>query len=608
MTHRRHLSPLRGWDWTFDSGGAASVTDEGGAIRITPRFDFNSKWLWFALRSDRLAGAAPHFLIAKANRQTNVYAGECLAFWSQGLDTDTWHPFDNQSVGASDIEFYNNAPFPSGRVYVAGLPLYPFSRIERKAREWLKDARVSVVSVGQATPRIATGGRVSPGAPFLGLKATNASGYTKNNMVLSAFNHPNETTGAWQLEGFMSWLLGGSVQAEFLLDWFDVYIYPCLNPQGVIGGYFRSFPQDTTKDHNRIWDTTGSYECIDAIKTAFTANHADIEVGIDFHGSYAAGAHYMDSEDHTATLYAAFLAKMVALDATYSYLDETITTSLGYLLQHSLSAELGFFSECVAQTALTMPTSWKTNGQYVGQSLAAMHADGRWTNGPGVGCRDMNGLTDRVDWANVANLNGSALTISAWVKVDAVEHNSYLMTQHDASDTNLGIVFNMPGNTALTFIRRGAGNYTWNAINLPNFTSPSTWFHILVTSDGGLLSSSVAFYLNGTSKTVSFANSSGAETAHTGSWSLGGRIYDDTRNLDGKIAQVGVWSRVLNSTEIANLAAGQAPDLAAASSLLFYFKGNTSSLANSVAGGANGTADGTSQVTGVGNGPSIIYG
>jgi hypothetical protein len=134
-----------------------------------------------------------------------------------------------------------------------------------------------------------------------------------------------------------------------------------------------------------------------------------------------------------------------------------------------------------------------------------------------------------------------------------------------------------------------------------------TWIHVLATGNGELLSGSVAIYKNGSPVTISFTNGSGSETAHTGKWSLGGRIYSDTRNLNGKIAQVGVWSRVLNGTEIANLAAGQAPDLAAASDLEFYFKGNTSSLADEITS-TTGVADGTAQVTGAGNGPSIVYG
>jgi hypothetical protein len=135
------------------------------------------------------------------------------------------------------------------------------------------------------------------------------------------------------------------------------------------------------------------------------------------------------------------------------------------------------------------------------------------------------------------------------------------------------------------------------------------WHHVLVTHDGTDNDyTKIHHYRDGTeiSDNVDATNGS-AVVSPAGSYSIGGRIYDDARNFDGMIAQVGVWNRVLTSTEIANLAAGYAPDLAAASGLQFYFKGNTSSLV-AVPPTSTGTADGTTQVTGVGNGPSIIYG
>jgi hypothetical protein len=132
--------------------------------------------------------------------------------------------------------------------------------------------------------------------------------------------------------------------------------------------------------------------------------------------------------------------------------------------------------------------------------------------------------------------------------------------------------------------------------------------NLLVTSDGVMTDyTHLHMYKNGGEVTyLSGNNGAGAELALVGKWSLMGRVLDDLRNVDGRIAQVGVWNRVLTAGEIANLGAFYAPDLAAPSGLQFYFKGNTSSLVASP--GGTGTADGTSQLTGVGNGPGIIYG
>lgn len=602
----------------FDTGSLSSytVTDYSvPTVRITPKKHWNTNWLWWCVRSKHWAGRIPHFLIAKADRFAAPAANENLAVWATAADTDTWHKFDNQAVGASDIEFYHNTAFPGGFIYVAYLPIYSFSRLQRKLGEWIAaDARITDTPsttnniISLATARDNGDGRIAPVLPFYAFMLTNASGFTKNTMVLASGNHPNETSGRFQLEGAMTWLLGGSAEAEFLLDWFNIYVYPCVNPQGVWGGYFRSCPEDPTLDHNRQWATLGTLECIDAFNAAMLADTGGtVEVGIDFHSSNAASSHYMDNEDHTATLYAAYLAKMQALDATYSFLDETVITMLHYLWRHTFSTQLAIVQEAMCLTSYTMPATWLTEGQNAMKSIAAMHIDGRWTNGPGVGSRDYNGTTDRIDWAAVYNPVGQEITVSAWIYLDVNNVNEYILCIHDAGDTSYGFIVNNAATGQLNVSRRGTTDYAWFTTTGPITTS--LWHHILITSDGGLLSGSVALYVDGVSQAVSFTNGSGAETSHTGSLSTGGRIYNDTRNLNGKIAQVAVWKSVLTPTQIANLAAGQAADLVAPTNLQFYHKANVVSLvATPPAGGSTGVADGTAEVTGVGNGPSIIYG
>lgn len=359
--------------------------------RITPVQHFSSQWLWHAARSFDFGGDTPTFFIAKANRRGAPYAGANLAVWSAAADTDTWNKFVNQSTGATDIEFSNDDPFPAGMIYVSYLPMYPFSRVQRKMGQWAAaDARVTDTAsttnyiISNATARATVDGRTAPALPFYGFKLTNSSGFTKNKMILTAGVHPDETQGMYQLEGAVNWLIGGSAEAELLLNWFEVYVYPCVNPQGVWSGYFRSSPETPDSDNNRIWDTTGTNEAVDAFKTAFTADTGGtIEVGIDFHGaSFTSDPAYMVSEDHTETLYAAFLAEMQTYNASFDYLDETVTTLLHYLLRHTYSARLGIACECMCLAATDFPAAWVANGQYAMQSVSAMLADGDFTNGP----------------------------------------------------------------------------------------------------------------------------------------------------------------------------------------------------------------------------------
>lgn len=337
-------------------------------------------------------GTTPTFLIAKANRRGAPYAGANLAVWSRTADTDAWNKFDNQSTGAVDIEFSDDDPFPAGLIYVSYLPMYPFSRVQRKMDQWSGSRWVGETPsttnfvLGNATVRAVgdSSGRTAPALPFYGLKITGDRIGTKNNMILTAGNHPDEVQGAYQLEGAVEWLLGGSAEAELLRDWYEVYVYPCLNPQGVWGGYFRSSPQTPASDNNRIWNTTGTNEAIDAFKTAMTADTGGaIEVGIDFHGaSFTSDPAYMDAEDHTETLYAAFLTEMQGYNASFDYLDETITESSSYWWRHTLSAKLSMHFESMCLAATDFPAAWKTAGQNAMQSISNMLADELWTNHP----------------------------------------------------------------------------------------------------------------------------------------------------------------------------------------------------------------------------------
>jgi hypothetical protein len=591
----------------FDQGSYASFAETAtpGTYRITPIEHFNNEFLWWAFRSGQFAGKTPHFVVTNTHRRVAPATTERMCVWASAADTATWYDFDNVTVGASDTEFYNNSPFPAGTIYIASLPMYNYARSARVFASWLTDARgTNLTSATLLTARASVDGRAASALPILAGMWTNASGYTKNKMVFTSGNHPDESTGRLALEGVMTWLLGGSVEAEFLLDWFEVYVYPCVNPQGVEMGYFRSSPQTAASDNNRLWDTTGTNEAVDLVKTRMAADTGGtVAVGIDFHS--AAGntsvISYFSVESGSAGIYPALDAAYDSFQAQ-TFVEETIPEALRNVWRLTYSAVIAASFEITGRKATTI-AQMITSGQYVGAAISKMLASGQFTNNAGVGARDFNGTTDRIDWANVANLKGAAFTLSYWIYFDAVSHNSYVFCAHNASDASHGTVANSANATSLTILRATSGSsYIWDANGVGTLTG--AWHHVLHTCDGGLVAGSVVTYLDGVSKNISFTAGSGAEGERTGSWSIGGRISDDARNVDGKVAQVAVWNRVLSAGEIANLAAGHAPSTIA-TGLLFNFAGSTSSLVASP--GGTGTADGTTSVTGVGNGPTIYY-
>lgn len=204
--------------------------------------------------------------------------------------------------------------------------------------------------------------------------------------------------------------------------------------------------------------------------------------------------------------------------------------------------------------------------------------------------RDFNGTTDRIDFASPATLTGSAVTISAWVYSDGPAGNAdYILCLHCSGDTSIGLVFSIASSTSMNFYRAGS-IATLNVVGTVA-NSWAGWVHLLATHDGTFTNATtVHIYRNGTEVSYPTQTNGNTEAAPSGSWSIGGRIFDDNRNLDGKIAFVGVWNRVLDAGEIAGLAAGNIPDTYSTNLIFSAIHG--SDYSNRVTSAA-GTLDGT---------------
>lgn len=616
LRRRRRFAPLRsggGDQFTalFDQGSAASIALDGEDQRITTIQHWDSKWAWFAIRGRKMTGLTPSFVTAKANHY-NLVADMHLAMYATAADSDTWTDFDNVTIGDSDIEFYNDGAFNANTIYISALPMYPFSRTQRKMVEWLVSDLTSDTTSGTngvvftTTSRDSNDGRsiTVPALPLYGFKISSGAG-TKNAVVLTGYSHPSETPGVFALEGALDWLLTSGSLQSFLLDYCDFYVYPCINPQGVWAGFFRSCPQGPTYDHNRKYNdgTSGVLEEVDALKTIIAADCASVEASFDFHSYMSAALRFGNVIDEDDATHIAFMNSVKLFDAGFSISTSAVSDGLKDWLSDTFSPTIVMAPEH-GHAAASDVDDYKDYGENILKGLTYFIAAGRTTQGPGVGSRDFNGSTDRLDWANVMNPAGGAITISFWVNPDSVATNQYMICL-GKSDNTSGILINLTGSTVLQFLRTGSTSlYRVGA----NPLSTGSWQHVLATHDGTYGDyTTINIYKNGAEISYSGGQNGATETAITGLWAIGGRPSADDRCFNGKIAQVGVWNRVLGSTEIANLAAGYAPNLAAASGLQFYWPGNTESLEDLITE-TSATADGTSQVTGAGNGPAIIYG
>ena len=619
LGHPGELGPMA--DYLFDQGGMASfavIEETAPTIRINPFLDISwsgSRTQWWAIRSRRWAGRTPVFVFAKATFWFTLTSGMWIGAWASASDTDTWYRFDNVTIGASDITISNNTPFPPGMIYVAIWPMYPFSRTQRLVKEWSANPLVGetvsstnkIISLSPQTTADANG-RSSLGLPYYAFKVANATANTKNNAILSSRAHAAEPPGGWSFEGALQWLLTSGAEQKFLLDWFNFNCYPCLYPENVINGHSRANWNDYSRDFNGLWNEPGVIHAQDVYKTAMAADTGGtVEVGLDFHAFGTAVSSLGDVTNSLDPMIVEFSNQVKVYDPVYQLLQEPVTGGVTVFWMNTLSARLALYAEHGFANTKT-PADWKTYGANNMKALTRMLARGYFTNGPAVGCREFNGTSDRIDWASVYNPKGTPTTIAMWLYLDTNRASQYFLNIGEGNTTG----FWLTTGGAAGVLQLGILGTGWMArvTNTSTITSGS-WFHVVATYSGvfGPLAS-IRLYKNGVECTYNDplgVIGSGTENEHTGSWSIGGRILDDARNMDGKAAQVGVWDRVLTPTEITNLAAGHAPDFAAPTNLRFYFKGNTSSLANSVAGGANGTADGTTQLTGAGNGPGIIY-
>jgi len=379
----------------FDSAGYAAVTKIGSSeYRIEPSCFINgSKWIWYAFATHSLEGKTPIFRLDKTTFYGDLHSSLYYGCWSTSNDSEIWNNFDTPTFDDNDIILMATGPLPAGKLYFSIYPIYPYLRTERKVIEWMQNDYVSDTPsgnngvVGTATERPnGQNGKIAPALSFFGFKISKPSENNKNKIVLASGNHPQETPGRYALEGAINWVLGGSTEAETLLDWFDFFVYPCVNPQGVWGGHQRGLPQAPTIDHNRQWNTSGQYETVDIIKAAISADAGNpIEVGIDYHCDYVLpGKNYIVTYESNGTLVSAFRSKISLLeDPNFVFnVVGSNPTLLGGQFVPTYGASLGCTSESGNLLSYSI-NDWKSYGANQMKAIQLMLQDGYFTYHPG---------------------------------------------------------------------------------------------------------------------------------------------------------------------------------------------------------------------------------
>jgi hypothetical protein len=221
--------------------------------------------------------------------------------------------------------------------------------------------------------------------------------------------------------------------------------------------------------------------------------------------------------------------------------------------------------------------------------------------------RDFNGSTDRLDWANFFNPQSQDISISMWVYADSLTGPATFATVRTGVDSSESFALWLDSSNRFSLIRYNTLNafYTMVEASGTNFPSTGSWFHLYAHNDYSETPTNgyVLTVDNSTLGTTNYYGPTGTERSGSGKWSFGGLEYADTQNFDGKLAEVGVWNRILSTDERTMLSNGMAPTKINQSQLKFYSDFIGGQAEKNEIGVAISNADGTSQYSH----PRIFY-
>ena len=170
--------------------------------------------------------------------------------------------------------------------------------------------------------------------------------------------------------------------------------------------------------------------------------------------------------------------------------------------------------------------------------------------------RDFDGTDDTIAYTlNAAQTSLTQISISAWVYPDAVaQFKGFISWGGAFPNTQIQINFDDGLNGWVFFQDWSLTNGVWYV------AKPSTgaWTHIVVTYDGSSTSNDPVFYRDGTLTTPTESTAPTGTINNTSTtFNLGSVGSGDYFN--GRIAEVGVWNRVLTEGEALQLADAYSP-------------------------------------------------
>lgn len=175
------------------------------------------------------------------------------------------------------------------------------------------------------------------------------------------------------------------------------------------------------------------------------------------------------------------------------------------------------------------------NGNVYGATLTSDR------NGVSNAAYDYNGSYDHIQYGNYLLNSPSEYTISAWVKFDNATQYSYVFSQA----TNGEIQVACSNGNVISWNKLTSGGSTSIGTTIPDTTQ---WHHIVAVFNDN--NNTLDFYLDQTRFSTSFSSNLAAFNGPA----LTGRQSNVNANFfNGKIDDLGIWNRALDSIEVYNL-------------------------------------------------------
>lgn len=217
--------------------------------------------------------------------------------------------------------------------------------------------------------------------------------------------------------------------------------------------------------------------------------------------------------------------------------------------------------------------------------------------------REFDGTNDNVDFGDINPFTSTDISFSMWVYLDNFDSDMILIAKMNRGSNSLRS-FNLRvrgTNESLQFFTHDGTNQNFHESN-NNTISSGVWTHVVCTYDDS--ADSCDFYVDGSllgkQKTSTLPEIQDTTTSITFGMTEDTGSVDD---LDGRLAEAGIWLREITTGEINSLADGYAPNFFM-NNLLFYspLSGRYASEIDLI-GGNTGSITGATYV----EHPRIIY-